>query len=169
MYYLTVFRHFASILSLIFDSLVLDLFDRSFLQTRRYDWVHVYHVLNPLIPNTWGSSPPPPVYNTPKSTIHLWDNVSHMWHISKCVWFCSKSCSSCSTTTYNKPLIFHVFSHIYPDARHNHTDIDVYVFYTYCALLVFWPPPPSPVYVVDPVLLYSFSLCGSIPQCAAVT
>ncbi len=47
--------HFVSIFSLIFDqidpfSLILELFDPSFLQNPRYDF---YHVMTMLLPNIW--------------------------------------------------------------------------------------------------------------------
>ncbi len=85
MYYLTIFKHFVSIFSLIFDpidspfSVIFYLFDRSLLQNFRSNWVQLFfHFLNPASDNfveyPHSPSPPPPFPSPPPPphrVIHL--------------------------------------------------------------------------------------------------
>ncbi len=78
MYYLTDFKHFVSIFSLIFNPidplllLILDLFDPSFSQNLRSDWVQFCFACCTQLPNIWWSTTPSPPFPGLNFTTKSW-------------------------------------------------------------------------------------------------
>ncbi len=82
-------------------SLILNLFELSFLQNRRSDWVHFFHVLNPATENL--VKYPTPLENTPSSgfgEIWLFPH-NHLRSVCKFVYVCISHTASTLCVTHS--------------------------------------------------------------------